>query len=156
MFIEPRSSYMGEQTYHVHGDGRETYEIGYRFAPGGEYFKSIYNGPGEEFERDINGKMFYVARSCGKISRPVFEAFKSLLQKEWDAWLVECEKKKTKFMDDPEMLEIYDHRGPASPLVYPAYWDKGWHEIVFDKGENHEKDSDIGSDSECVALVAVG
>uniref|UniRef100_A0A6M3KJ03 Uncharacterized protein n=1 Tax=viral metagenome TaxID=1070528 RepID=A0A6M3KJ03_9ZZZZ len=156
MFIEPRSSYMGEKTYHVHGDGLKTYEIGYRFALGGDYFKSIYNGLPEEFDRNVDGKIFFVSRSGGKISQPVFEAFKSLLQKEWDAYLAYCDQKKEKYSDDPELREIYDHNGPASPFVYPAYWDYGWHEIVFDKGENHEENLDSGNGSECLAMAAAG
>ena len=133
MHIEPRSTYMGESSYHVHGDGRESYELRYRFAPGGAYFRDIYTGGHEQFDRDIDGKIFLVSKCGEKISQPVFAMFYAKLQKEWDEFLKWSEERKEKYANDPEVREIYDHRGPACPLVYPAYWDGGWHEIFYER-----------------------
>jgi hypothetical protein len=132
MIFSNACSYMGSVEYEVNGHG-EPFHVTHRIAPPSDYERSIYNGTPEEFERDIIGKMFKVSLylSCEKIPEEVFHGYVEHLTDHWNKWLDYCEQKKQKFKDDPEIRDIYERYGPACPLVYPAYWDNGWHELDY-------------------------
>jgi hypothetical protein len=129
--IQFKSSYSGEANYEIYDETYSGAQISYRFASGGDYFKGIYNGSPEEYTRDVEGKMFLVSRFCGKITEDIFQKFYAHLQKEWEELLAYCADKKKEFGNNPGIRKAYEHYGPACPLVYPAYWDKGWHQLDY-------------------------
>jgi len=61
-------SYMGEVDYEVFGDGTP-YRVSVRFEAG-TYFRSIYNGSQEQWDREVVASVGLAHRQCSEMVKP--------------------------------------------------------------------------------------
>ena len=102
--FEFKSAYQGEIDYIVHDyEKHEEYRIHYRIALN-DYLERYFNGTPKQYQKEVVGALYIAHRTCEKLSKRVFDAFKEHLQNEWNKYIEHSKKRLERF---PEYSDIY-------------------------------------------------